>query len=452
MSSATTMTWPAPAANESPGLPRLLPTGALDLAGHGQAYGPLCYSGAPRELIEEIRAAGLTGRGGAGFPAAVKMTAVAARRGRRVVVGNGAEGEPASHKDRHLLWLAPHLVLDGLQLAAEAVGARRAYLYVHGHDWLLRGLGHALAERSAARWDRIAVEIVAAPPRFLAGEESALASRVGGGLARPTFKRPPVFERGVGAAPTLVQNVETLAHTALIARFGAAWFRQVGTAAEPGSMLVTAHRADGDSLVGEVPIGAPLAGVLDLGRPPVQAVLAGGYHGTWIPAAQAAALPLANAALRRAGASLGAGVLAALPAGRCGLAETARVLRYLAAESAGQCGPCLNGLPRIAAAFSALSRPGAGRRYLVDLERWSGLVAGRGACHHPDGTVRLVRSALAVFSDEIERHLAGRCAAEPPAGHLGSAGEPGLAAVPFLPLPAGDSGALMPARSRNGWR
>jgi NADH-ubiquinone oxidoreductase-F iron-sulfur binding region len=128
------------------------------------------------------------------------------------------------------------------------------------------------------------------------------------------------------------------------------------------------------------------------------------------------------------------------------------VLRYLAAESAGQCGPCLNGLPRIAAAFSALSRPGAGRRYLVDLERWSGLVAGRGACHHPDGTVRLVRSALAVFSDEIERHLAGRCAAEPPAGNLGSAGEPGLAAVPFLPLPAGDSGALMPARSRNGWR
>src|SRR5215471_7931469 len=159
MSKAATTAWPAPAANTSPGLPRLLPPGALDLAGHVRAHGPLGYSGAPGKLIEEIRAAGLTGRGGAGFPAAVKMTAVADRRGRPVVVGNGAEGEPASHKDRHLLWLAPHLVLDGLQLAAEAVGARRAYLYVHGHDWLLRGLGRALAERSAARWDRIAVEI-----------------------------------------------------------------------------------------------------------------------------------------------------------------------------------------------------------------------------------------------------------------------------------------------------
>jgi NADH:ubiquinone oxidoreductase subunit F (NADH-binding) len=452
MTEAATTSWPPGVAVAAPGLPRLLPPGALDLAGHVRAYGPLPYPGAPGGLIEEVRAAALTGRGGAGFPVAVKMAAVADRWRRPVVVGNGAEGEPASHKDRHLLWLAPHLVLDGLQVAASAVGARRAYLYVHGHDWLLRGLGHALAERAAAGWDPSAVEIVAAPPRFLAGEESALASRVGGGPARPTFKDRRVFERGVGGAPTLVQNVETLAHVALIARFGAAWFRQVGTAAEPGSMLVTAHRANGDSLVSEVPIGAPLAEVLDLGRQPVQAVLTGGYHGTWIPAARGAALPLANAALRQAGASLGAGVLAALPPDQCGLAETARVLRYLAAESAGQCGPCLNGLPRIAAAFTELSRPGAGQRCLADLERWSGLVAGRGACHHPDGTARLVRSALGVFSGEVGQHLAGWCTAGPPAGDRGSAAGYVPAAAPFLPLPAGGPGSGRPARSRPGRR
>jgi NADH:ubiquinone oxidoreductase subunit F (NADH-binding) len=152
-------------------------------------------------------------------------------------------------------------------------------------------------------------------------------------------------------------------------------------------------------------------------------VLAGGYHGTWIPAAAAASLPLTSAALRQVGASLGAGVLVALPPGSCGLAETARVLRYLAAESAGQCGPCLNGLPRIAAAFTELAGPGPGPRCLPDLERWSGLVTGRGACHHPDGTVRLVRSALRTFRGEIEAHVAGRCAAGP-------------AATPFLPVPA----------------
>ncbi len=379
------------------------------------------------------------------------------------MVGNGAEGEPASHKDKHLLWLSPHLVLDGLQLAAEAVGARRAFLYAHDDDRLHRLLAAALAERSAAGCDPITVELVAAPKRFLAGEESALASRVGGGLAQPSFKQPRIFESGVGGAPTLVQNVETLAHVALIARFGATWFREAGTAAEPGSMLVTAYRADGAMGVSEVPIGAPLADLLDLGQAPAQAVLAGGYHGTWIPAAQAARLPLANSALRQAGASLGAGVLAALPAGRCGLAETARVLRYLAAESAGQCGPCLNGLPRIAGAFTHLSGLRPDPRCLADLERWAGLVTGRGACHHPDGTVRLVRSALGVFRGEIERHLAGRCTADTaprgpagvpgdPAGRAlaaGLAGGPGTAAAPFLPVPADGAGSFLSSRPRS---
>ena len=120
------------------------------------------------------------------------------------------------------------------------------------------------------------------------------------------------------------------------------------------------------------------------------------------------------------------------------------MLGYLAAESAGQCGPCLNGLPRIAAAFSHLAGPRPDRRCLADLERWSGLVTGRGACHHPDGTVRLVRSALTVFADEIERHGQARCAGQPAPGGRGPA--------PFLPLPppggTGPGGRL----SQDDWR
>jgi NADH:ubiquinone oxidoreductase subunit F (NADH-binding) len=435
-------------------LPRLLGPGGADLAGHLRTHGPLPLANTSA-LIAEIEAAGLTGRGGAGFPTEVKLAAVARQRGGKVVAGNGAEGEPASHKDKQLLWLAPHLVLDGLQLAAAAVGARRACLYVHRNDQLQHRLTGALAERAAAGWDRIAVELVTAPPRFLSGEESALASRIGGGLARPRFKRPPVYERGAGGAPTLVQNVETLAHLALIARHGAAWFRQAGTAAEPGSMIVTAHRADGTVVVREVPIGVPVGDVL--GRSAAQAVLVGGYHGAWLPAEEAMGLPLANAALRPLGAAVGAGVLAALPPDRCGLAETAWVLRYLAAESAGQCGPCLNGLPRIAATFTALARLLADRRCLDDLERWAGLVTGRGACHHPDGTVRLVRSALATFSAETARHLRGQCTAvqalPSPVQALPSPVQalpsPTPAARPFLPVP-GD-GRAAPA-ARHDWR
>ncbi len=151
-----------------------------------------------------------------------------------------------------------------------------------------------------------------------------------------------------------MQNVETLAHLALIGRYGAAWFRGLGTATEPGSMLCSVLQADGRSGVLELAIGQPLTGVLGLG-PEVQAVLCGGYHGAWLRPADAARLPLANAALKPAGAFVGAGVLIALPAERCGLAETARVARYLALESAGQCGPCLNGLPRIADALADLA-------------------------------------------------------------------------------------------------
>ena len=203
--------------------------------------------------------------------------------------------------------------------------------------------------------------------------------------------------------------METLAHLALIARYGPRWFRALGTPDEPGSMLATVYQAHGGSHVIETEIGAPLSSLLDQNAE-AQAVLVGGFHGTWLPMPQAAALTLDNEALKAYGAAVGAGVIAALPADRCGLAEAARVTRYLAAESAGQCGPCLNGLPRIAAALAELAAPqnrGHRKQTRADLERWCGLVTGRGACNHPDGSVRFVRSALTTFAPEIQPARAG---------------------------------------------
>jgi NADH:ubiquinone oxidoreductase subunit F (NADH-binding) len=418
---------PAPrrAAQRGAGLPRLLPATPEDLRAHLARYGPLPYREMPGLLIDDVEAAGLTGRGGAAFPVYRKLAVVARARGsRKVVVANGAESEPASRKDEMLLRLAPNLVLDGLQLAAEAVGASEAHLYLHeSRTELLR----ALAERASRSLDRIAVSITQAPPRFLAGQETALVNRIGGGPALPTFQPPRVSERGLGGAPTVVQNVETLAHLALIARYGPRWFRAMGTDAEPGSMLATVYKPDTKPYVIETEPGTPLAHLLGA-DPNVQAWLVGGYHGTWLPIPDAVGLRLDNASLRPAGAAVGAGVLAALPASRCGLAETAHVVRYLAAESAGQCGPCLNGLPRIAAGLAELAGAGHRRQTQTNLERWSGLVTGRGACHHPDGTVRFVRSALTVFEPEIARHARGQCSA---INHGATTREP------FLPLPAG---------------
>jgi len=234
-----------------------------------------------------------------------------------------------------------------------------------------------------------------------------------------------VTERGLGGAPTLVQNVETLAHLALIARYGARWFRAAGTTAEPGSMLTSLYRPDGGCQVVETEIGAPLRTLLSSG-PDAQAWLIGGYHGTWLPIAQGVGLTLDNDSLRKYGAAVGAGVLIALPSDRCGLTEAARVTGYLAAESAGQCGPCLNGLPRIAAGLAELAGRGHRKQIRADLERWAGLVTGRGACNHPDGSVRFVRSALTVFAPEIRLHAQGHCSAAHHANRR-----------PFLPLPDG---------------
>jgi NADH:ubiquinone oxidoreductase subunit F (NADH-binding) len=431
-------------------LPRLLPPVQAgkrpqSLDAHLARHGTLPYrdrsgtAGNPGALVRAIEEAGLTGRGGAGFPVHRKLRAVleaAGKRGRPpTVIANGAESEPASEKDATLLWLAPHLVLDGLQLAAEAVGADTAILVTHAdreHDVAGR-LRQALQERLAARLDRVPVQLAATPARFLAGQETALVNQLGGGPAIPTFMPPRITERGLNANPTLVQNVETLAHLALIARRGPRWFREVGTAREPGSMLATLRRADGRPRIIEVPLGMPLRDLLgDALTGPEPAVLLGGYHGMWLPAAKAASLTLDNGSLEPAGARVGAGIVISLPPDRCGLVETARVVRYLALESAGQCGPCLNGLPRIAATLAELasgrSRPGSRE----DLERWSGLVTGRGACHHPDGTARFVRSALRTFANEVSRHQRGQCSA--------------TSTAPFLPVPD------RAARSEEDWK
>ena len=187
------------------------------LAGHLATFGSVA---APDDLVELVEAAGLKGRGGAAFPTAAKLAVVAARRG-AVVVANGAEGEPASRKDRALLRVAPHLVLDGAALAAGAVGARTAVVAVSTGCPELQA---AVRERQAARLDRVAFEIAIVPDSFVTGEETALLQALEGAPAKPTLKPPYPFERGLGGRPTLVQNVETLAHIALIARFGPEWF------------------------------------------------------------------------------------------------------------------------------------------------------------------------------------------------------------------------------------
>lgn len=358
-------------------------------------------------LTEVVERSGLTGRGGAAFPTARKLEAVRRRRGRAVVVVNGMEGEPASAKDGHLLAFTPHLVLDGAALAATAVGADAVLVAVRrDRVGALHSLGRALAERRQAGTDLIEPCIHDAPARYVGGEESALVHWLNGGPIRPVTVPPRPYERGVDGRATLVLNVETLAHLALIARYGDTWFRTVGRPDAPGTALLTVSGSVASAGVTEVALGSSLEAVVAASRPSTQPgmLLAGGYFGGWIPWESCGPLAVAPADLQAAGGGLGAGILIVAPIGACPLIETARIVTYLARESARQCGPCLNGVAAVARDLAQLCTADASARVTTRLRSRIGTIDRRGACALPDGVRRLVASALDGFPDHVAAH------------------------------------------------
>jgi NADH:ubiquinone oxidoreductase subunit F (NADH-binding) len=367
------------------------------LAAHASRVGPLPKGGPA--LIDLLVRTELTGRGGAGFPVGLKWRAVAAAsRGSAVVVVNGAEGEPHSKKDRLLMTARPHLILDGALLAAATVHAKQVVLYIgEGHHAALRSMTEAVAERTDH--ERRLIRIANAPARYVAGDSSASVHLVDAGIATPTTTPPAPRERGVGGAATLVQNVETLAHVALVARTGAA----------ADTVLVTVAGAVRSPGVFEVNLGTPLGDAVQLaGGPsePPRAVLLGGYFGRWVDAAEAWSLPIDPNGLRARGLSLGCGVIGVLPARQCPVCEVAGIMRYLASESSAQCGPCFFGLRALADACTRIAERGTDPGDLQRLQRWSGEVQGRGACKHPDGAVMFLLSAMKTFGDDFAHHPA----------------------------------------------
>jgi len=262
-------------------------------------YGPLPQHGTGRHgtLIDAVTHAGLTGRGGAGFPTGVKMRSVASRRGQPVVVANGMESEPASEKDKALLARAPHLVLDGAVLAATAIGAGAVHLCLpRSREWLIAIARQAVAERERFGADQVAIEVHGMPHQYVSSEETSVVHWLNGGEARPTAVPPRPYEKGVAGRPTLLDNVETLAHVALIARIGPAWYRQAGLADAPGTMLTTISGAVDAPGVYEIEVGTPIGEVLDRSGTPLDAgpLLIGGYFGTWHDAQEVAGLPMAE--------------------------------------------------------------------------------------------------------------------------------------------------------------
>lgn len=381
---------------------------------------PMASDGRPGALVDELHVAGLRGRGGGWFPTSRKMHAVvessAARRamssGRKpVVIANAMEGEPASSKDLVLLSHSPHLVLDGIQAAARTIGATHAYIAVHRGSAVIGTIDAAIAERRGV--DSVPVELITPPARYVASEESALAHWAGDGIATPVYGDRP-FQRGMNGRPTLVQNAETLAHIALIARHGGAWFASVGDPAAPGTTLVSVGGAVALPGVIEVATGTPVRAILQRcggESAAVKGFLTGGYGGAWVKAEELIDTPWSPDAVSNSGGVIGAGILWALGDQHCGIRELASVTRWMAGESAGQCGPCRFGLPAVADDLALLLTAQADAETLGEVTRRLPLIQGRGGCKHPDGTARFISTGLHAFHDELAHHLHGRCTA-----------------------------------------
>jgi NADH:ubiquinone oxidoreductase subunit F (NADH-binding) len=401
-------------------LPRLLEgvtAEPMTLASHLHVHGQMPPISASR-LVAELKSARLRGRGGGAFPLARKIESVAGEKGTPVVVVNAAEGEPMSVKDRMLLGSLPHLVLDGAFAVADALGTTDVVIAIDEtfHD-AADAMAAALVGRpelpSRRRGSR--PRIVMVPSGYVTGQETAIVNFLNTGIARPLFQPPRISERGVGRRPTLMSNVETLAHVALIARHGSAWFNELGTDDQPGSALVTLSGGLARPGVYEIEYGSSLHSLVDAAggaTEPVRAILFGGYAGSWVDGRAATTLSLSRGGLQPVSAGLGAGIIVVLPQSACPVAEVANVAAWMSEQSASQCGPCINGLGSIADALGQLRDGRARRAAFEDVRRWAGLVLQRGACAHPDGAARFVTSALNVFATEFEDHARhGACEA-----------------------------------------
>jgi NADH:ubiquinone oxidoreductase subunit F (NADH-binding) len=343
----------------------------------------------PDHALALLRDTGLTGHGGGAFPTAIKI--IEARGHHPDLIVNACDGEPLVQKDTALLRHRPRLVADGIAVLQRIVAPRRTLIAVHA-DSPAEESAHQLIAAG-----RIRAAVLPVPDRYVSSEASSLASLAANGEARPRYREKPLAVKGLGrrGRPTLVLNAET------VARVAAAWLDQGPT---PTRLVTVAGDLSRPGIL-EAPlsmtVGELVAGARPASRP--RAALVGGYGGRWFAWDE-----VEGRSLHDLGRELGAGLIM-VDAEGCPVRTVGGILGYLADQSAGQCGPCMFGLPAIAADWQWLLDRHHATEAARRLRRRLPTIRGRGACHHPDGAVTMAASALEVFADHIAAHRQGRC-------------------------------------------
>ena len=361
------------------------------------------HSLTPDALLDRLAASGLRGRGGGWFEAARKWRAVRVEGGEPIVIANGAEGEPGSYKDRFVMLRRPDDVIAGLVLAARAVGAREAVVFLKGSfDRPAAALSRAIA---TARLDGLSVEVRRGDDGYVTGEETAVLEALEGRKPWPRPKPPLPAAVGLRGRPTLVQNVETLARVASALADPQA-YRSGETA------LVTVWGDVRRPGVHEVPLGTALRGVIDEhaggATEPVGLVFPGGPAGMPLRPSDLD-LTLDPESLRAKGTALGTGAILVVGESACPLAVAASVAGFFEREHCSQCPPCAVGTASLARILRAIESGGSRPRDLRDLSDVAGFMSGHGYCAHCRTAAAVATGMARGFADAVEAHLGGGC-------------------------------------------
>jgi NADH-quinone oxidoreductase subunit F len=378
-------------------------------------------------VVELIRKSALRGRGGAGFPTGAKWAAVrSAASGKKYIVCNGDEGDPGAFMDRMLLESFPYRVIEGMAIAAYAVGAEQGYFYIRAeYPFAVRRINEAirtceergfLSENVLGTGRKLHFKVVKGAGAFVCGEETALMASIEGRRSAPSLRPPYPSERGLWGKPTLINNVETFALVPWIIRNGPEAFAELGTRTSKGTkVFALAGKTVRGGLV-EVPMGITIrqiveeigGGIAD-GRN-FKAALIGGPSGGCVPA-ELADTEIDYESLAGAGTMMGSGGLVVLDDADC-MVEIARYfLEFTHGESCGKCTFCRIGTRHM---LDILTRMCAGQGHkgdIEELERLATLVKRGSLCGLGKTAPNPVLSAMRYFRDEFEAHLAGRCPA-----------------------------------------
>ncbi|HEX6009079.1 MAG TPA: NADH-ubiquinone oxidoreductase-F iron-sulfur binding region domain-containing protein [Actinomycetota bacterium] len=373
----------------------------------------------PDEVIEEVRRSGLRGRGGGGFPTGIKWRTVRDDpSGTKFVVCNAAEGEPGTFKDRWLLRANPYQVVEGLGIAAYAVGAERAFIGIktafEQEIERLRVAMEEMAERDLI--GPVAVELTPGPDEYLFGEEKALLEVIEGNEPLPRVVPPwmeGLFRSPDSPNPTVVNNVETLANVPHILRRGAEWFRSFGTDESPGTMVFTLCGDVRHPGMYELPLGFSLRDLIyGIGGGPresrqLKAVFPGASN-TIISAEQLDA-PLAFETMRAVGTGLGSGGFVVYDDTACIVRATLAFSRFLYVESCAQCPACKHGTGAITQLLERIDRGDGTAADVETILARALTVTDAQRCALPTGETLIAQSAVQVFGHEFEEHLGRPC-------------------------------------------